>query len=109
MSSYYPCATEGERLYLFIRGELLDSGLWGELREVLAPTGRAEGFVEFFHQLSAVNLTGRIVSAGESLAERFELSDPQFRTNFLSYLREVTETFGERQDTLYSFAVRAVQ
>lgn len=109
MAHYYPCATDGEGLYLFIRGGLLDSDVWGELRTTLAPTGRATHLVELFHQIAAVQMTGRIVAAGDSLTRRFALSDPQFRTHFLSYLREVTDMYGEHLDTLYSHGVRAIR
>lgn len=61
--------TAGETLCTFIKRSILDASKWTELAATLASTGRAEQWVEFVEEVVATQLTGRLVTAGKSIAE----------------------------------------
>jgi hypothetical protein len=105
----YPCATAGERLYIFIRSELISARAWFDLQDVLEFTGRHTELVDLFQQVAAVHLTGRLVVAGASFAEIHDMSDLQFRQNYTEFIRDTTGETGERSGKLYRLAEAAVR
>ncbi len=105
----YPCETAGERLYVYIRSELVGSHTWSDLQEALEMTGRHTELVDLFQQIAAVHLTGRIVVAGTSLADVHGMSDPQFSRNYSEFIKDTTGESGERSAKLYRLAESAVR
>jgi hypothetical protein len=100
--------TAGEQLCSFINRRLLAPAPWNELRDALGATGRPSEFVDFFRQIAAVTTTGRIVTAGTSLAETHDPSDPEFRTGLISLLREYFGITNRLIDEVYRFSSRAI-
>ena len=102
--------TAGERLCNFLNHRLLKSDVWGDLEEILGVTGRSAHLVLFFRELAAVTLTGRIVTAGQSLSGSFEtLDDPGFRKVFTEHLRDVVGIPARLLDELFRRSLRAVE
>jgi hypothetical protein len=101
--------TAGERLCNFLNRRLLKSDVWGDLEELLSVTGRSAHLVLFFRELAAVTLTGRIVTAGQSLSGSFEtVDDPGFRKVFTEHLRDVVGIPTRLLDELFRHSLRAV-
>lgn len=101
--------TEGERLCNFINHRLLASAPWDNLAEALQPTGRQSALVDFYRQITAVGLTGRLVAAGKSLQKILPLYEPTFKREFLILLRDYVGIPARLQDEAYRFAFRAVE
>lgn len=94
----------------YLNHRLLKSAAWGDLGILLAVTGRAEHLVEFFREVAAVTLTGRIVIAGQSLAKPFPtLDDPGFRKLYSEHLRDVVGIPKHALDELLRWSIRAVE
>lgn len=104
----YTCATAGERLYLHLRTEFIDSDAWQDVRESLSATGRSLEFIDLFQQIAAVNLAGRLVVAGNSFADRHPVGDLQFQQVFTDFVRETIGESGERANRVYRLAEQAV-
>ena len=104
----YKCVTAGEKLYLYLRSEFIDSEGWEEVGVALEPTGRSLELVDLFQQIAAVNLTGRLVVAGSSFADRDPVSDPLFRQAFEDFAKDTLGESGERFDRVYRLAEQAV-
>jgi hypothetical protein len=102
-------ATDGEKLCNFINNRLLALAPWESLAFALRPTGRNEDLVAFYREITAVGLTGRLVSAGLSIADSFATDDPLFRKEFTELLREHTSIPQRDLDELFRFAQRAIQ
>jgi hypothetical protein len=101
--------TAGEHLCNFLNHRLLKSGVWDDLEEILGVTGRSAQLVLFFRELAAVTLTGRIVTAGQSLSDSFEtLDDPGFRKVFTEHLRDVVGIPARLLDELFRHSLRSV-
>ena len=100
--------TGGERLCNFVNHRLLQSDAWQSLQDTLEVTGRAAELAQFYRQLSAVTLTGRIVAAGQSISVHFERNDPIFRKAFREHLRDTVGVPAGILDELYRFGFRAV-
>jgi hypothetical protein len=101
-------ATDGERLCNYINHRLLSSSSWEALALALEPTGRASDLIDFYRELAAVTQTGRIVSAGRSLAEKFGIDSPELRKEFTSLLREYFGIPSKMLDEFFRFSQRAV-
>jgi hypothetical protein len=101
-------ATDGERLCNYINHRLLASSSWESLALALAPTGRASDLVDFYRELAAVTQTGRIVSAGRSLAEKVGAEGPELRKEFTALLREYFGIPSKLLDEFFRFSQRAV-
>ena len=101
--------TAGERLCNLINHKILKGDAWSSLELLLDPTGRSEQLVQFFRQVSAVTLTGRIVMAGSSYAATTPMYDPQFKTLLQEHLRNTVGIPYRHLDELYRFAERAIQ
>jgi hypothetical protein len=101
--------TAGERLCNFVNHKLLAGDAWGDLENLLGATGRAPQLVDFYRQMAAVTLTGRIVAAGRSAYEKHPVGDPLFRTLYLEHLRDTIGIPSAHLNELYRASVRAVQ
>jgi hypothetical protein len=88
--------TSGERLCNLINHRILKGTEWGSLGLLLEPTGRSDQLIDFFRQVAAVTMTGRIVTAGTSYASQAPMYDPQFKVLFQDYLRTTVKRFGQR-------------
>lgn len=102
-------ATDGERLCNFINHRLLGSVPWDTLAEALQPTGRHSALVDFYRQITAVGLTGRLVAAGKSLQKTLTLYEPTFKREFSILLRDYVGIPTRLQDEAYRVAFRAVE
>lgn len=100
--------TDGEILCHYVNHNIFATNAWVTLKEALRSTGRADELVNFYRQLGAVSLTQRIVKAGVSYADEFDMSDPQFRIEFRSYLRDSIGLPTLLLDSFYRFSERAV-
>ena len=103
----YRFETHGERLYGFLRALLAESLPRGELEDWLEPVGMTSEWVEYFEQLSAVGLTGRVVAAGRSLSKTFA-DRILFRQQYRSYLNDFLLVSKAVLDGLLGFAIEAV-
>jgi len=103
------CVTDGEKLCRFIEHHLLSNTNWETLESSLKYTGRQSELIDFFRQLTIVNLAGRLVIGGASLAKQVDISDPRFENDFRSFLRDNLEIPYYLIDKTYRFAHRAVQ
>ncbi len=100
--------TDGEHLCRYLNHRLLASAPWEPLATALEMTGRASQLVGFYRQLTAVTLSGRIVVAGKSLADRVGIDDPAFRKEFTALLRDYVGIPARFLDELFRFSHRAV-
>ena len=86
-----------------------------KLSATLLNTGRNDQLIEFFEELTVVNLTCRIVAAGTSLLKRREdremrlPDDPSFVKEYNNYLRIHLHVPQEHLDQIYRQANRAVR
>ncbi len=101
--------TDGEKLCWFIEHRLLANAKWEAVESCLEYTGRQLELTDFFRQLTIVNLAGRLVIGGASLAKQVEISDPRFQFEFKSFLRDNLEIPHYRIDETYRFTLRAVK
>ncbi len=104
----YDGVTAGEKLYLHLRSEFIDTQAWEEARETLKATGRALELIDLFQQIAAVNLTGRLVVAGSSFADRNPVSDPLFQQAYEDFIQDTIGQRGERVNRVYRLAEQAV-
>jgi hypothetical protein len=104
----YNGVTAGEKLYLHLRSEFVDSPVWEGTREALEATGRFLEFVDLFQQIAAVNLAGRLIVAGSSFAERNPMADPLFEQGYKDFIRDTIGETGERFNRVYRLAEQAV-
>jgi len=105
----YESVTDGEKLCRFIEHDLLANSRWEALASCFKYTGRQLELTDFFRQLTIVNLAGRLVIGGSSLAKQMDISDPQFQMAFMSFLRDNLEIPYYQIDETYRFALRAVK
>ena len=101
-------ATDGERLCNYINHQLLSSSPWEALVLALEPTGRAHDLVDFYRQIAAVTLTGRITSVGVSLIEKIGIEDPAVKREFTGWLRDYLGIPNRSIDEFFRFSQRAV-
>lgn len=110
----YELVTAGERLAYLISTKLLAHVPWGKLSPALLATGRSEQLIEFFEELTVINLTCRIVATGTSLLKAREgrkarlPSDPGFVADYRGYLRENLHISREHIELIYRQADRAL-
>lgn len=105
---HYNCVTAGEKLCLYLRSEFIDSRAWEGVGLALEATGRSLELVDLFQQIAAVNLTGRLVVAGNSFADRDPISDPLFRQAYEDFIQDTIGESGERFDRVYRLSEQAV-
>src|SRR5262245_14533505 len=104
----YRFETRGERLYGFLRDLMARSLPQEGFEQWLEPMGRSPEWIEYFEQLSAVALTGRVVAAGRSLAREYRADRLLFRREFRSYLGE-SFLVKKELDDLIEYAIPAVE
>jgi hypothetical protein len=63
----YEIKTSGEALAMYIESHLIRRSAWAPVEGVLDCTGRGAAWCEFFHEVTVMNLSCRIVAAGTSL------------------------------------------
>ncbi len=105
----YRFVTCGEHLYRFLRLWLADTMPRHELAEWLGRAGRAEEWMEYLEQLSAVALTGRIVAAGRSLEAKHSADPKLYAREFRSYLNDHLLISKDHLDKLMRLALQAVE
>jgi hypothetical protein len=111
----YEIKTAGEQLAYFIQDRILDRAAWNRLTDVLTCTGRSDALCDFFHQVTVINLTCRIVAAGTSLLRAAasrparSLQDSGFEKEFLDFLRERLFVGQSLSSDLLRNALRAVE
>lgn len=101
--------TSGERLCNFLNHRLLAGEAWNDLELLLDSTGRAKPLVEFYRQVAAVTLTGRIVAAGVSINATTSIYDAAFNKLFTEHLRSTVGIPGRLMNELYRFSHRALE
>jgi HNH endonuclease len=101
-------ATDGEHLCHFINYRLLAAAPWTALSSALVPTGRHSDLVDLYRQIAAVSLTGRVVSAGDSLAEKIGMNDPAFRREFTGLFRDYVGIPYSLWAEFFRFSQRAI-
>jgi hypothetical protein len=108
--------TAGETLCTFIKKNILDGRQWSELTQSLSATGRGEQWAGFVEEVVSTQLTGRLVTAGKSIADNLggkEILDTlQFEQQLNAMTRETTLiSIGKREQhkflDLIKKAVRA--
>lgn len=100
--------TDGEQLCNFVNHRLLASAPWSTLASGLEFTGRHSELIDFYRQITAVGLTGRLVSAGLSLAETIDVQDPAFKKELITFFRDYIGIPHRFLDEAYRFTNRAV-
>lgn len=100
--------TDGERLCSFILHNLVAGAPWSEIQRNLQFTAKEAEWTGSFREMLAVNVTGRIVAAGDSLANDCGFDTPEFSRAFLDHLREMVAPASGSLNELFRFATRAV-
>ncbi len=111
----YEMVTAGEGLAYLVSTKLLAQVPWDKLAIPLLMTGRSEQLLEFFEELTIVNLTCRIVAAGTSLLKEREgrkarsPDDPTWEADYREYMRISLHTPPKHVDQIFRQATRAVR
>jgi hypothetical protein len=111
----YEIKTAGEQLAYFIQDRILIRAAWDKFSDVLGCTGRSDALCDFFHELTVINLTCRIVAAGTSLLRESgkrparSAIDTSFEKEFLEFMRERFILRPPVCGELFRNAVRAVE
>lgn len=98
--------TDGERLYVYILSKL--SVGWSRLENELAFTGRGSEFTDFFKELIAVNLVGRVVAVGAYYEEKYGIASDLFDRSFRNYMRDYMTIHYNDTNTFYRLCVAAI-
>lgn len=110
----YEIKTAGEQLAYFIQDRILSRAAWDKFSAELTCTGRGDVLCDFFHEITVVNLTCRIVAAGTSLLRASgerparSLQDTSFEKELLDFLREGLSVRQSLCGDLLRNALRAV-
>lgn len=87
-------STDGERLCTFVKKQVIDEAVWAETPALLVGTGRSEEWTDFFREVVATQLVGRLVAAGVTLAEglgrREAVGDVVFGQRLKEAIQETT-------------------
>jgi hypothetical protein len=111
----YAVQTAGEQLAYFVEQRLLSRASWDKIADYLLCTGRSRALCEFFHEITVINLTCRLVTAGTSLLKESNeraarsTSDTSFETEFHDFTRERLYLRPPLSAELIRNAVRAVE
>jgi hypothetical protein len=111
----YDVQTAGEQLASFIEQRVLNRASWNPVADSLLCTGRSEVLCDFFHEVTIVSLTCRIVVAGTSLLKESDhrparlTSDASFETEFRDFIRERLSLRPPLSADLIRNAIRAVE
>jgi hypothetical protein len=80
--------TRGEILREYILQDLISGTEWSNLGRILLYTGRGDQLVEFFQEIAATSLVGRLVRAGVDIAEQYDISGPEFKRLYRDFISE---------------------
>ncbi len=80
------CVTDGEVLCSFLYVELIPASWWEKFQKMLLPTGRDADLGEFFRQITAVHLSGRLVKGGRSFLTDVHIDSPEFDGQLKTFL-----------------------
>lgn len=87
--------TDGERLCSFIKRELSPPDIWSSVASRLTALGRGHQLANLFEEIAAVQLTGRLVIGGKSIADqiggRESLGEIEYCQLLRDFVRETTE------------------
>ena len=103
------CFTQGEKLCNFLLDRTLQGAAWDRLELALSMTGRDTQLVELFREITAVNLTGRIVVGGTAVAEEAGIEGPIYSDRLSRLLSDTAPVGYELEKELFRFADRAVR
>lgn len=101
--------TDGEFLRDYIYDHLMDRKIGDNLQSKLKFTGRADDLSEFIQEIIVVNMVGRIVVAGSSIADKYHVTDPLFERDLTYYLKNFFDINEDRFAGLYRFAYKAIK
>ncbi|RJQ27553.1 hypothetical protein C4565_05015 [Candidatus Parcubacteria bacterium] len=101
--------TDGEHLVFYIDKKLLTNQVSSTLKTLLAFTGRADELAVFFNDVTVVNMAGRIVIAGNSIAKKYHMNSPEFNAIFKRFLLDSFLIPHSMFDEFYRFSIRAVK
>ena len=101
--------TQGEKLCNFLLEKVLHIPPWEKLEQALAATGRNAQLVEMFREITAVNMTGRLVVGGVSIAKQVGIDNPIYGDMLSSLLRDAAPVRFELESELFRFVDRAVR
>jgi hypothetical protein len=101
--------TQGEKLCNFLLERVLHGTPWDQLELALAATGRDAQLVELFREITAVNMTGRLVVGGVSLADQAGIDSPVYGDMLSRLLRDAAPVRYELEAELFRFVDRAVR
>ena len=86
--------TDGERLCTFVKRSVIDNDVWPSVTLALTATGRDEEWTLFVQEVVSTQLTGRLVTAGRSIAEELggktTILDRQFSQRMRDLIKETT-------------------
>ena len=109
-------ATDGERLCTHFKKEVIDRDIWPTLRTALSATGRDEEWAIFVEEVVSTHLTGRVISAGASIAGelggRLAIDTLEFKQRMRNVIDETTQySLGSRKakDRVFDLTTRAVR
>lgn len=101
--------TSGEDLLGYIQINLLGQQVIKGLENKLRFTGREDELSEFFQELIGVNMVGRIVIVGSSIAQKYNMTDPVFEREFRYYLNNYFCFNIDCFEAVYRLSIRAVK
>lgn len=100
--------TEGERLCALLRRKFIGPASWPDVEDGISFIGTASQWSQSFQEMLAVNLTGRIVAGGKSLADECAISGEDFENLFERFVGDTISITGRDLPELLRFAKRAV-
>jgi hypothetical protein len=101
--------THGEKLCNFLLERVIHGTPWDRLELSLSATGRDTQLVELFREITAVNMTGRLVVGGVSVAEQAGIDSPVYGDMLSRLLQDTAPVRYELDDELFRFADRAIR
>lgn len=108
-------ATDGERLCTFLKRSVIDNDVWPSVTLAFAATGRDEEWTLFVQEVVSTQLTGRLVTAGKSIADELggkaAVFDLQFGQRLRDVIKETTRGGLEDRkvrDRIFALTARAV-
>ncbi len=95
-------STDGERLCTYVKKHVVDDAGWSDVPVLLVGTGRDAEWTEFFREVVATQLVGRLVAAGVTLAgglsRREATGDVVFGQRLKAAIQETTrDGIGDRK------------
>lgn len=101
--------TDGEKLGRYLEMNIITPKAWINLAEPLWVTNRSEELLFFFRHLTAVNLVGRLVIGGNTLAAGRGADDPTFKRDLRDYISWDFQFPRDRQDQINRLVASAIK